>query len=212
MQLICRESDEHGHHMGLGWIQAKVRRFDGGARRLRVPHVGWNDVTGREGSTVCPEDGTFYFVHSYHVDGVDRGDVAATCLYGKSSPRPSSAGTSWRRSSIPRRAKTMDSLSFAGSRLGNQPTAWLRPAQDASHTNAPGQELGSRQESSVLVVASYWPSCGGRQGLQRPACRRARRSRHRCTPRGPLAQCPAAARYRRCLLHASYHGRWRALD
>jgi imidazole glycerol-phosphate synthase subunit HisH len=86
MQLICLESDEHGQHRGLGWIDAKVRRFEGRARRLRVPHVGWNEVTGREGSAVCPEDGTFYFVHSYHVDGVDRADVAATCVYGEEFP------------------------------------------------------------------------------------------------------------------------------
>jgi glutamine amidotransferase len=82
MQLVCRESHEHGHHQGLGWIDATVRRFQFGGERLRVPHVGWNDVEGRGGATLCPEGGTFYFVHSYHVDCEEPSDVAATCLYG----------------------------------------------------------------------------------------------------------------------------------
>jgi imidazole glycerol-phosphate synthase subunit HisH len=83
MQLVCRDSEEHGYHEGLGWIDAHVRRFDFGARGLRIPHVGWNDVSGRDRSSVCPDDGTFYFVHSYHVDPADPSDVAGTCIYGE---------------------------------------------------------------------------------------------------------------------------------
>jgi glutamine amidotransferase len=83
MQLLCRETNEHGHHEGLGWIDATVRRFEfPSERRLRIPHIGWNDVTGREGSTVMPDDGVFYFVHSYYVDCDEPSDIAATCSYG----------------------------------------------------------------------------------------------------------------------------------
>jgi glutamine amidotransferase len=82
MQLVCRESSEHGHHEGLGWIDATVRRFEQGTERLRIPHIGWNEVTSRGGSTAMPDDGIFYFVHSYHVDCDDPSDVAATCRYG----------------------------------------------------------------------------------------------------------------------------------
>ena len=81
MQLVCRDSHEHGHHEGLGWIDATVRRFPEG-ERLRIPHIGWNDVAGRADSTVLPSDGVFYFVHSYHADCDDPADVAATCRYG----------------------------------------------------------------------------------------------------------------------------------
>jgi glutamine amidotransferase len=81
MQLVCRESHEHGHHEGLGWIDATVRRFPDG-ERLRIPHVGWNDVTPRGDSAVLPDGGVFYFVHSYHADCDDPNDVAATCRYG----------------------------------------------------------------------------------------------------------------------------------
>jgi glutamine amidotransferase len=82
MQLVCRDSHEHGHFEGLGWIDATVRRFEVGDARLRVPHTGWNDVEGRGDRAVCPEGGVFYFVHSYHADCDDPEDVAATCGYG----------------------------------------------------------------------------------------------------------------------------------
>ena len=97
MQLVCRASDEHGHHEGLGWIDATVRRFEFPAdQRLRIPHIGWNDVAGRESSTVLPDRGVFYFVHSYYADCADPSDVAATCrLRHRVSPPASSATTSW---------------------------------------------------------------------------------------------------------------------
>jgi imidazole glycerol-phosphate synthase subunit HisH len=87
MQLVCRDSHEHGHHDGLGWIPATVRRFTPPPNeRLRVPHVGWNDVIGRPDTVLTPDGGTFYFVHSYYADCDDGRDVAATCLYGKPFP------------------------------------------------------------------------------------------------------------------------------
>jgi glutamine amidotransferase len=87
MQLVCRASDEHGHHEGLGWIDATVRRFEFPAdQRLRIPHIGWNDVAGRECSTVLQDGGVFYFVHSYYADCDDRSDVAGTCRYGIEFP------------------------------------------------------------------------------------------------------------------------------
>jgi glutamine amidotransferase len=82
MQLICRQSYEHGHHLGLGWIEATVRKLEPGPERLRIPHIGWNDVTAQPGSTLLPDRGTFYFVHSYHVDCEDDGLVSAVCNYG----------------------------------------------------------------------------------------------------------------------------------
>jgi glutamine amidotransferase len=83
MQLVCRASQEHGEHEGFGWIDATVRRFEfTNGRRLRIPHVGWNDVKGSDGSTVLSDGGVFYFVHSYYADCADPSDVAATCNYG----------------------------------------------------------------------------------------------------------------------------------
>jgi glutamine amidotransferase len=88
MQLVCNDSEEHGHHEGLGWIDASVRRFafPPDAVRLRVPHVGWNDVEGRPGSVLVPESGVFYFVHSFHAVARDAAAVSATASYGEQFP------------------------------------------------------------------------------------------------------------------------------
>ena len=89
MQLLCRDSHEHGHHEGLGWIPATVRRIDPGDAKLRVPHVGWNDVRATGDSVLFeggPPEGVFYFVHSYFVDCDDDASVTATCSYGIDFP------------------------------------------------------------------------------------------------------------------------------
>jgi glutamine amidotransferase len=82
MQLVCTESFEHGEHEGLGWIPASVRRLQPGEQNLRVPHIGWNDVTARPGASLFEGGGVYYFVHSFYVDPEDDADVAATCRYG----------------------------------------------------------------------------------------------------------------------------------
>lgn len=82
MQLVCTESFEHGHHRGLGWIPASVRRLEPGEQNLRVPHTGWNDVAPRPDASLFDGEGVYYFVHSFYVDPEDEADVAATCLYG----------------------------------------------------------------------------------------------------------------------------------
>jgi glutamine amidotransferase len=87
LQLICRDSSEHGSFEGLGWVPASVRRIDPGDASLRVPHTGWNDVTARGESALLPEDashGVFYFVHSFHAvpDAGTEEIVTATVPYG----------------------------------------------------------------------------------------------------------------------------------
>jgi glutamine amidotransferase len=86
MQLLARCSTEHGVHAGLGWFDAHVRRFEFAGEKLKVPHVGWNDVT----PTTChplfaglkPGQFCFYFVHSFHVECDTASAIAATCDYG----------------------------------------------------------------------------------------------------------------------------------
>lgn len=85
MQLICRDSEEHGMHSGLGWVEAAVRRLDVEELGLRIPHVGWNDVVPLPHATLASDSGVFYFVHSLVVVPDDGRDemVAATCAYGR---------------------------------------------------------------------------------------------------------------------------------
>jgi glutamine amidotransferase len=53
-------------------------RFRPDDRSLKVPHMGWNRVTGRE-----PSSGEhLYFVHSYYAAPADRSIVALEATHG----------------------------------------------------------------------------------------------------------------------------------
>lgn len=83
MQLICRESYEFGHHKGLGWLDASVRRLPGG-NGINVPHVGWNSIRVVRDNrlTGSNKDQDVYFVHSYYVDAAPGDHTVATCSHG----------------------------------------------------------------------------------------------------------------------------------
>lgn len=78
MQLLATTGHEHGEHAGLDWIAGDVTRLDPGASALKVPHMGWNDVVGSDGTT-----GSAYFVHSYRFVPRDPATVRATTDYGQ---------------------------------------------------------------------------------------------------------------------------------
>lgn len=62
MQLMC-ESTEEGATEGLGiFEEVCVQRFD---EQLKVPHMGWNELTNSQGLLADFSD-PVYFVHSYY--------------------------------------------------------------------------------------------------------------------------------------------------
>jgi glutamine amidotransferase len=70
MQLMCLNSGEDGHHIGLGWFDAEVKLFPKG-KNIRIPHMGWNNVSFTRENPILNkvESGqNFYFVHSYFVN------------------------------------------------------------------------------------------------------------------------------------------------
>lgn len=87
IQLIATTGFEHGEHQGLGWIPGTVERLRGdiNGSRLRVPHMGWNDVkfTRKDGlSADMGESKAFYFVHSYVPIPKDPSVITGVCNYG----------------------------------------------------------------------------------------------------------------------------------
>ncbi|MGC8839468.1 MAG: imidazole glycerol phosphate synthase subunit HisH [Anaerolineae bacterium] len=82
MQVLFEESEEMGHHRGLGLLPGRVRRFAG---PVRVPQIGWNQVfPAREDPLLAgiqPGDWV-YFAHSYYVAPADRSVVLAETEYG----------------------------------------------------------------------------------------------------------------------------------
>jgi glutamine amidotransferase len=75
MQWLFEGSDEAPEVPGLGVLPGVVRRLHGdAAQRLKVPHVGWNELRGPQGSApqfrgrllAGLDAGTYvYFTHSY---------------------------------------------------------------------------------------------------------------------------------------------------
>jgi len=88
LQLLFDESDEHGTTRGLGLLRGRVERFpeigpDG--RRLRVPHIGWNDVRFSGNHPMLaglPAEDQFYFVHAYRAVPKEEDVVVGVTDYG----------------------------------------------------------------------------------------------------------------------------------
>jgi len=90
MQMLFEHSDE-GNVAGLGILRGEVVRFasdmhDAPGNKLKVPHMGWNQVHHARHSlwNGIEQDARFYFVHSYYVRLQDDSVLQATSDY----PRP----------------------------------------------------------------------------------------------------------------------------
>jgi len=90
MQALMTHSEENRGVDCLNIIPGEVRYFgnplvDAGGQRLKVPHMGWNEVQQVGGHPLwrgIADNTRFYFVHSYYVDAVDRSLVAGRVHYG----------------------------------------------------------------------------------------------------------------------------------
>ena len=85
MQVMADWGEEGGEHLGLGWIPGRVVRIRPNDSRLKVPHVGWNNIQFFGESPLfqgLPESPDFYFVHSFHMECNDLAHVDAWCDYG----------------------------------------------------------------------------------------------------------------------------------
>lgn len=67
MQLLFERSEERGGgEAGLGLLPGEIVRLE--AEGLKLPHIGWNEVTWTRESPIAqglPNPSTFYHVHSY---------------------------------------------------------------------------------------------------------------------------------------------------
>lgn len=90
LQMLFEHSEE-GDVPGLGVFAGQVRRFSAQkmfsaqGERLKVPHMGWNEVTHTQPHALwngIADGARFYFVHSYYVDPADRQCIAGTTEHG----------------------------------------------------------------------------------------------------------------------------------
>lgn len=90
LQALMERSDEDPDTQGLGVYRGGCRRFASDARdpntheRLKIPHMGWNQVRARGPHPLwdgIDDEERFYFVHSYFVVPEDSSLIAATAEY-----------------------------------------------------------------------------------------------------------------------------------
>ena len=87
LQALFDASEENGRSPGLGILPGEVR-FLAAAKKanLKVPHMGWNQVTFRPGCPLFKDiaDGAhLYFVHSYYPAPKNEATAAAWTEYGE---------------------------------------------------------------------------------------------------------------------------------
>jgi glutamine amidotransferase len=84
MQLMATRGLEFGATPGLGWIEGQVERIERTDPAIKVPHMGWNDVspTPHANGASLVEPGEAYFLHSYHFAAENGRDVAAMTDHG----------------------------------------------------------------------------------------------------------------------------------
>jgi glutamine amidotransferase len=88
MQLLAERGLEHHETPGLGWVKGTVRAIEPSDPRLKIPHMGWNNLALRrphpvfEGLATGENGQNAYFVHSFHLVASDDQDVIATTDYG----------------------------------------------------------------------------------------------------------------------------------
>ncbi len=90
LQMLFERSEE-GDTVGLGVFPGSVKRFppqamkDAQGGRLKVPHMGWNEVMQAEPHALwqgIADANRYYFVHSFYVEAGKPELVAGYSIYG----------------------------------------------------------------------------------------------------------------------------------
>ena len=89
MQLLASRGLEFGETPGLDWIGGDVRALQSPDPSIKIPHMGWNGLTGVADHPVFGglKDGqTVYFTHSFAFFPKDEAEVAAYVKHGERFP------------------------------------------------------------------------------------------------------------------------------
>jgi len=87
MQLLAERGFEHGVHDGLGWLSGEVRMLTPADPTLKIPHMGWNQLTVTRPHPLLrgiASGAHGYFVHSYQFHAKDSAAMYAETDYGGS--------------------------------------------------------------------------------------------------------------------------------
>jgi imidazole glycerol-phosphate synthase subunit HisH len=128
-QALFDHSEEDGGTTGLGFVAGKVRRFAADqfdrttGERLKVPHMGWNQVSQRQAHPLwngIADNSRFYFVHSYYVQPLDRAVSAGESEHGATFSAAAAQGN-WFATQFHPEKSAHDGLKLLTNFLGWQP-------------------------------------------------------------------------------------------
>lgn len=81
LQVLFEHSEE-GDCAGLCILRGNVTRLRPQDRRLKIPHMGWNQVRARQPVRGLADGAHVYFVHSYRVEPADPAITALEADHG----------------------------------------------------------------------------------------------------------------------------------
>ena len=87
MQLFAKIGYESQETKGFGWIDAEVRKINNMNKKLKLPHMGWNQIELKKDCFLfsnVKDKSHFYFIHSYEFMTKQKDCVVATTNYGNS--------------------------------------------------------------------------------------------------------------------------------
>ena len=87
MQLFAKTGYESQETKGFGWIDAEVRKINNMNKKLKLPHMGWNEIELKKDCflfTNIKNKSHVYFIHSYEFMTKQKDCILATTNYGNS--------------------------------------------------------------------------------------------------------------------------------
>jgi len=86
MQLFATTGYEDKKTAGLDWIPGKVIKLDLRSLKLKIPHMGWNELKIENNSKVFKDainNNHAYFIHSFEFIPDDKNNISIKTNYGK---------------------------------------------------------------------------------------------------------------------------------
>ena len=84
MQLFSSFGEEDGGSKGFDWIKGKVNKINLTDKNLKLPHMGWNNISINQKSKLfsgIENESHFYFVHSFAFDVENEQFISAKTNY-----------------------------------------------------------------------------------------------------------------------------------
>ena len=87
MQLFAKIGYESQETKGFGWIDATVKKINNINKKIKLPHMGWNEIELKKNCFLfsnVKDKSHMYFIHSYEFKTKQKDCIVATTDYGNS--------------------------------------------------------------------------------------------------------------------------------